>query len=226
MVLVFTLAGTSTWANGAPQYPKTVHALQQRYLDEVVAHNKYGTYARVAAEDGYPNIAHLFRALAWSEAVHARNFKALLGELGGDIPPVPMDFQVVTTREHLKRATTVEADEIDHEYPAILSRIRSEHHEAAIESITWAWQAERQHRALIVKIRKAATYFFGLLVRRIEDERSSYAVCQICGSTLTAVPARTCPICGHPASHYKPVPGFPPTPRRKPGVSEGGDDTW
>jgi predicted amidophosphoribosyltransferase len=33
-------------------------------------------------------------------------------------------------------------------------------------------------------------------------------VCQVCGSTLTEIPA-SCPICGEAGSHYVEVPGFP-----------------
>jgi rubrerythrin len=204
------LSGATVAASG--DYPKTIAALQERYADEVIAHQQYGVYAKHALEEGYPHIAHLFRALAASEAVHARNFAKLLEELGVTPQQPVVDIKVSTTRRHLQQATDVEANEIDTEYPAILERIRPEGHQRAIESITWAWQAERQHRALIIKIRDAASIFFGLLVSRIEGEPSHYYVCQICGSTLTEPPTGQCPICGHDAAHYQEVPGYPDVP--------------
>jgi rubrerythrin len=207
--LLLALLAGSVAAEPDVAYPRTIAALQERYADEIQAQQKYGAYAKHALQEGYPNIAHLFRALAASEAVHARNFALLLKELGAT-PQLPeIHFEVSSTRRHLKQTTDVEAAEIDTEYPAILERIRPEGHQGAIEKITWAWLAEKQHRELILDIRKAATIFFGLLVNRIEGEPSRYYVCQICGSTLTEPPPADCPICEHSAEHYLEVPGFP-----------------
>jgi rubrerythrin len=202
-------------ANSA--YPKTIAALQERYSDEVIAHQKYGAYAEHALADGYPAIAHLFRALAASEAIHARNFARLLRELG-QAPRMPeVKFEVSTTRRHLQQAATVEAEEIDTRYPKILEDIERENHEEAIRFITYAWKAERQHRDLILKIKKAASWFFGMLVSRIEGDPTRYYVCQVCGATAMELPTGQCPICGHPPSEYKEVPGFDAsqTPRKQ-----------
>jgi rubrerythrin len=197
-------------ADHQTEFPKTTESLKQRYIDEVVAHQHYGAYAKKAEEEGYPNFAHLFRSLAASEAVHARNFKRLLTELGAEIPEPPVTgLQVAGTRDNIGRATTVETNEIDNEYPGILESIADENHQEAIENITYAWQAEKQHRELISKIHKAAKSWFSLLVERIEGKPSHYYVCQICGSTLTELPGNQCPICGHDVSNYQEVPGFP-----------------
>jgi rubrerythrin len=195
-------------ADDSARYPKTIAALQERYADEVVAHQKYGAYAGHAVEEGYPAIAHLFRTLAASEAVHAGNFSRLLRELGREpVPPSPT-VGLSSTREHLQQAATVEADEIDQEYPAILDRIRPEGHEEAIRNITYAWKAEQQHRELILKIKKGASWFFGMLVSKIEGNPTSYHVCQICGSTVTELPTGRCPICGEPPQEYREVEPF------------------
>ena len=191
-------------ASPAPvaHYPETVAALQERYADELQAQSKYGAYAEQARQEGYPQIAYLFAALADSEKVHARNFKVLLEGFGARMGAPAPRFELTSTREHLRHATGVETDEIDREYPEILSRVKPEGHTAAIRDITYAWEAEKQHRDLIIKIHKAASRWFGLLVRRIEGESNRYYVCQVCGSTLTEVPAQWCPICGHSVEHY------------------------
>lgn len=207
MVAGMLLPATATAQAGA--YPETTAAIQERYADEVRAHAQYGAYAKHALQDGHANIAHLFRALATSEAVHARNFAAVLEELGVQPQAPDLDLRLSTTREHLQQATTVEANEIDENYPAVLARIRPEGNQEAIDKTTWAWESEKQHRELIIKIRDAAGTWFGLLVRRIEGEPSHYHVCQICGSTLDEPPVSACPICGHPAAHYREVPWQP-----------------
>jgi rubrerythrin len=207
-MLIMLLHTSTTWA--APN-ALTIEALKARYQDEVGAHQAYLAYADRACTEGYPNIAHLFKSLAASEGVHARNFKKLLQELKVDINAIPMPKarEVGSTRSNLKHATAVERDEIDHEYPGILKRITSEANQDAITSITYAWKAEQQHRDLIEKIYNAAKRWFGLLVGRIEGGDSHYHVCNVCGSTLTEIPAAKCPICAQPVSHYREVAAYP-----------------
>jgi rubrerythrin len=207
---VIFIAISSSISAETQQYQNTINALQTRYADEINAHREYGLYAQKAQEEGYPHVAHLFRSLAASEAIHAKNFKRTLKELGQEIiPPLITDIEISMTKEHLKHATTVEAEEIDREYPVILERILSENHQAAIENITFAWESEKQHRDLIVKIQEAISNWFRLVISRIEGRSAHYYVCQVCGSTLTEVPQNHCPICNHPAENYLEVLGFP-----------------
>lgn len=200
-------------AQSQEEYKRTVDALEKRLADEVIAHRKYAAYGERACAEGYPNIAHLFRALSFSESIHARNFKQLLTSL--DAEPEQTLFngkiEVKSTKHNLKHAANVERDEIDHEYPDILASIASENHAQAITAINHAWQAEKQHRDLILKIQKAAIKWFGLLVSRIEGKDSHYYVCQVCGSTLMEEAEHNCPICGSPMSQYRTIDAFPPS---------------
>jgi len=197
-------------ARDASRYPLTIASLQVRYRDEIQAMEKYTAYADKARSEDYPHIAYLFTALAHSESLHARNFARLLTELGVDVDESPQsEFEVGSTRDNVSHATAVEMDEIAHRYPGILEEIESEQHAEAIQFITYAWEAERQHRDLLKKIRSAAKKWFGMLAAHIEGEAAHYYVCEICGSTLTELPKESCPICAHPAGHYSEVPGFP-----------------
>lgn len=200
------------------QYPKTIEALQSRYGKEVIAHNKYYAYAEHALQEGYPAIAHLFRAFGSAEAIHAKNFERLLKKLGQAPVAPPLEFEITTTRDHLQQTATLEADEIDDEYPKLLAGIQDEGHQEAILFINYAWRSEQQHRELILKIKKAASWFFGMLVSKIEGDPTHYYVCQICGSTVTELPTENCSICDHPRSEYQEIPGFQ-TDKSKPGIS-------
>jgi len=225
--LFMTQLGANCSAADTPQaeYPNTILALQKRYVDEITAHAKYNAYAKRALEEDYPNIAHLFRALAASEAVHARNFKKLLLDLGVEAEtPTKIEFEVVSTKDNIRHATTVEANEIDREYPEILKSISSEDHQDAIRFITYAWQAESQHRDLINKIRKASKRWFGMVAERIEGDPTRYYICQVCGSTLTELPSQSCPICDHAASEYEEVLGYPGNAKPKGPSAE--DEDW
>jgi rubrerythrin len=203
---VFALAGEGEQA----QFQKTIEALQQRYADEIIAHLKYNTYVERAEEEEYPNIAHLFRSLAASEAIHARNFKRILNDLGVqvELQEIP-EFEGSSTKDNIRDATAVEADEIDREYPSILKTIATENHGEAILFMTYAWESEKQHRDLILKIKRAVKRWFGFLVKRIEAKPTNYYVCNFCGSSVTKLPVDQCPICGQPVSEYEEVPGFP-----------------
>jgi rubrerythrin len=197
--------------SGSPaKYPVTTAAMQERYQDEVRAFHKYSAYSHQAIEEGYPNIAYLFTSLAASESVHARNFKNLLHGFGAEPQPVvDMDMKVLKTKNNLKEATTVEADEINHKYPAIVKEISAENNQKAIEVTTWAWKAEEQHRKLIVKMQENVVKWWGIVSSRIEEKPVNYYVCQVCGSTLIKVPKDKCPICDSPASSYKEIPPPP-----------------
>lgn len=191
-------------------YTRTIEALKLRYADEINAHRKYTAYVRRAEDENYPNIAHLFRSLAASEAVHAENFKRILIDLGARVePPVLPEFEVSGTRENIRDATSVEVDEIDREYPSIIKKIAPENHGEAILFTTYAWEAEKMHRELIMKIQKGARRWFGLLAKRIETKPYRYYVCSVCGTALTELPEEVCPICGRPVSVYREVPGYP-----------------
>jgi rubrerythrin len=185
------------------RYSETISVLQTLYQDEVQASENYQAYAEKAVSENYPNIAKLFNSIAISESIHARNFKKVLSDLGAEPEAVAgVEPNVSSTRKNLKLATAVELEEIDKMYPQYIKQITAENHAQAIQYVTYAWEAEKQHRALLEKIKSGTGIFFGLLTRKIEDSPSPYFVCQNCGSTLSEVPEATCPICGGPSAKY------------------------
>ncbi|MGB5539680.1 MAG: rubrerythrin family protein [Gammaproteobacteria bacterium] len=211
-ILKALVIGTLLWIPGvsvcvAAGYAGTIQALQERYRDEVGAHVSYNAFSDKALAEGYPNSAYLFKSLAASEGIHARNFKRILDELGTRVPAEALPPRPVeSTRSNIMHATGVEADEIDNRYPALLASIKPENHQEAIDNLTWAWEAEKQHRDLLGRMQDAAKNWFKFLIAHIEGEYVDYHVCQICGSTLVEHPGEYCPVCGHPASHYRQIP--------------------
>jgi len=197
---IFTLP----FVDAQTRYPKTISVLKMAYEGEIRAFHTYMAYAQKANSEDYPNIANLFVALASSEWIHARNFRILLAELGVEVSETQVpQIKVSSTKKNLKKATKVELSEIDTKYPQFIDQIESEHFEAAIRNITYAWLSEKQHRDLIEKIRSGTGMLFGLLAKKIEDSPAHYFVCQNCGSTLTELPEDACPICKGLVSQYK-----------------------
>ncbi len=188
-----------------PGFTQTVSVMRVVLNGELLAHARYTAYAARAREESYPRIAALALALAASEAIHARNFQAVLHSLGVDATLEGPAVTVGDTRSNIRNASTAELDEIDVRYPLYLARIRPEHHEPAIAALTHAWEAEKQHRDLITQLIQGSGLLFGVMARTIEGTPVQYFICDNCGSTLPELPAETCPVCQGPASRYSRV---------------------
>jgi rubrerythrin len=206
-LLVVCLSGAPCGAQA--RWPETAAVLQAALRGELTAHAKYVAYARKAREENYPRLAYFALALSVSEGVHARNFERVLKDLGATpdlaVPAITVD----TTQANIRNASAAELEEIDTRYPAYLKRITPEGYRQAIDVLTYAWQAEKQHRDLVQKIIAGSGILFGILSRTIEGTPVDYYVCRNCGSTLMGVDLtkdRTvCPICGGPISQYTKV---------------------
>ncbi len=201
--LLFTAAPGA--AESPSEYPETTAVLQEIYRSEVAACRTYAAFAQSAREEDYMSVALLFRAVHQSESVHARNFRNLLTDLGAPPKDPPRSaIPVGTTQENLTSVLQEELSEIDTKYPEYIDRLRPEAHEAAIRDITYAWQAEKQHRELLGSMHSAVELFFGRIVDTLQGA-DTYFVCNRCGSTLFEPPADHCGICGSPADHYTEV---------------------
>jgi len=188
-------------------YTETIAVLQVVYESEIHARDHYLAFADVALKEGNTNIAHLFIAIADSEKVHAGNFRRILKSLGVELPEVlPVDIEVSTTKENLKYATKIELSEIDRQYPRYIKRIKPEMHEEALEYLTYAWEAEQQHRDLIKDIRSGTGIFYSMLLKYFSSNPSRYYVNQNCGTTVTELPEGGCPICHQPLETFVEIP--------------------
>jgi len=61
---------------------KTVKNLKEAFAGESQANRKYLAFAKKADEDGYPQVAKLFRAAAEAETIHAHNHLRALNGIG------------------------------------------------------------------------------------------------------------------------------------------------
>ena len=59
--------------------PMTDESLRAAFAGESQAAEKYLVFAEHAEEDGFPNIARLFRAISFAETRHARNHLRTMG---------------------------------------------------------------------------------------------------------------------------------------------------
>ena len=197
-------AAAALAGEAADPYPETVAVLSGVFEGESRARIGYDACSRQAPSEGYPNIAYLFSSLSASEAVHAANFRRILSTLSAEVTEPSSEGVVVRkTKQNLKTACDRELEEIDRQYPALLERMKPEGHAEAVRFITYAWEAEKQHRDLLKEILSGTGFFFGTLTRRIEGTHMAFSVCTNCGSTVAERPAERCPICGGPAAGYE-----------------------
>jgi rubrerythrin len=199
---------SSIQAGAAPaKYPETASVMQAALAGELLAHARYLAYAQRARDEKYPSLALFATSLAASEAIHARNFAKALKDLGATADPKVPDFAIADTRTNIKNASAAEMAEIDTRYPQYLAKIEQEGYAPAIEALSHAWQAEKQHRDMIAKLNAGTGVLFGLVVKTFEDSGFRYFVCQDCGSTLeyAKLPKESCPICGGPVARYQEV---------------------
>jgi len=207
IAILFSIAGSApavqAGENLIQKHPETIAVLHMLYGGEIRATRRFKAFAKTAVDEGHLNIAYMFKAIAASEAIHARNFKNILTTFGITVPNIDSSsIKSTTTKENLQYASEIELSEIDVEYPRYIQRISPERHQEALKYINYAWEAERQHRELIKEIQGGTGIFFGVLLERFRDKSNKYYVCQHCGATVTELPPEACPICYKPLDIY------------------------
>jgi len=153
---------------------KTEQSLKEAFAGESQANRKYLAFAGKADQEGYPQVARLFRAAAEAETVHAHNhLRALSG--------------IKSTKENLQEAIAGETHEFKTMYPQMLETAKAEGQKAAERSFNFANQVEKVHAKL----------YEGLLNNLGKSkENYPYYVCPVCGYTAEKEPPGTCPVCG------------------------------
>lgn len=154
----------------------TEENLAKAFAGESQANRRYLAFAKKAEEDGYPNVARLFRAAAESETIHALSHLRVMGG-------------IKSTAENLKAAYEGETYEKTQMYPEFIAAAKEEGNNEAVRTFTWAIKAEEVHAGLYTKAAEA--------VKAGRDaDLGSLQVCQACGYTIEGDAPERCPVCG------------------------------
>ena len=164
---------------------KATDDLKAAFAGESQANRRYLAFAKKADDDGYPQIARLFRAAAAAETIHAHNH---LRAVGG----------VLTTAENLQAAIAGENYEVVNMYPEFIRDAEAEGAKKALSSFRWAMEVEKVHERLY---RAAAE----CLKAGTDAPPVEYYVCPFCGYTHEGTPPDKCPVCGTPGSKFEMV---------------------
>jgi rubrerythrin len=157
--------------------------LRDAFAGESQAHMRYLIFAERAEQEGKPNIARLFRAIAFAEQVHATNHFRALGDLGD-------------TAANLQAAINGETYEVEEMYPAYDAVAKLQDEKEAQRSIHGAVTAEKIHAGLYSNARELA------LSGQDTDDQPVY-VCDVCGYTGVGATPDVCPVCGASKEHFR-----------------------
>jgi rubrerythrin len=186
-------------APAAPQHHpnQTLHNLQTAYRGERNAHSRYLAFAQKADQEGYREIAALFRAVARAEETHELNHAAAIHGMGGTAASV-IEFPLVkSTPENLLSAAKGEDYERETMYPAFVQQAEADHNRNASQTFELARRAEVQHSNLFAN---ALT----CLENGWEVGRTYY-VCTVCGYTVDGPVTDHCISCASPPEKYEAV---------------------
>ena len=147
--------------------------LKEAFAGESKAHVRNMAFAKRADSDGLLQIAHLFRAVAEAEKIHAGEYLRYLEGVIGD------------TEENLETAFEKEIKANTEIYPAFIMKANEAGREDVAASLARARDVEERH----AKLYKEA------LASMISDREVEYRVCGVCGYVFNEDPPANCPVC-------------------------------
>jgi rubrerythrin len=161
---------------------KTLRNLETSYVGEAKAQVRNRLFAEIAENEGYVQVARLFRAVSEAESVHARNALTLLGELR-------------STENNLRFAFEHENLAKNEFYPQFIREAEDEGNSEVSRRFSQARDVEGRHAQLY---RNALGYL-------VNDEITDYFVCQVCGYVAESESPDRCPICNAQKKFFRKV---------------------
>ncbi len=154
---------------------KTDENLKAAFAGESQANRMYLAFAKKADQEGFPQIAKLFRAAAEAETVHAHNHLNVMG-------------QVKSTVDNLGTAASGETYEFKKMYPEFIEEAKKEGNKKALNSFDYAIKVEQIHANLYQKA-------IDSIKNQKDLPKADIYVCPVCGNTFEGTTPDICPIC-------------------------------
>jgi len=152
---------------------KIREALRQAYIGEAKAALRLKLFAEKADEEGYKQIAHLFRVIAFSEEIHGKRALRVLKE-------------IKTTEENLAESFESEKTVAEIAYGRFGKMAEEAGDKPALLHFSQSRDVEDTH----AKLYKQAMNDF------MEERETVYHVCKVCGYVADGVLPDECPVCG------------------------------
>jgi rubrerythrin len=170
----FRLSSQATERTGGKrEMGKTEDALYQAYTGEAKAALRLKVFAEKAEEEGYKQMAKLFRVVAFSEEIHGARALRVLGRVKG-------------TEENLAVSFESEIKVAEVAYDQFVKDADMEGNRAAALHFSQSKDVEEIH----AKLYKEAMGHF------MEERDTAYYVCHVCGYISDGILPEECPVCG------------------------------
>lgn len=161
----------------------TENNLRQAFIDQSLEHVKHESFAKVADEEGFSNVARLLRAISYSHQVQATLGMAATGDVGA-------------TLDNVSKALSDEAYRVQQAYPAHIAVANLQREEDASRLLQWALETDKQHVNLYQEAKS------GIEAGR-DPELMAVFVCPVCGYTTRDGPPERCPLSGTPGGQFR-----------------------
>jgi rubrerythrin len=154
----------------------TTDNAKEAFAGESQANRKYQAFSDKAAEEGFKNVAVLYKAASEAEAIHAKKLLKVL-------------TAVESTAKNLEASIAGETHEYTTMYPEFIRAAEAEKRSDAVLAFTHAMKAEEVHAGLYRKALAAITAGTDL-------SREKVYLCPVCGNIEIGKAPDKCPICG------------------------------
>ena len=162
--------------------PSTDDNLKEAFAGESQANRKYLAFAKKADDEGFAQVAKLFRAVAEAETIHAHAHLRVMNGVGD-------------TAANLQAAKDGEGYEFQEMYPGFLKEAETEGNQGAVATFRNANAVEEIHHNLYKEA--LAAFKSG---KDLSDQ--GIYVCPVCGNTVWGEAPEKCPICGVPHDKF------------------------
>lgn len=153
----------------------TENNLKTAFAGESQANRKYLAFAKKAEQEGFRNVARLFRTAAEAETIHALGHLAALDGIGA-------------TLDNVRAAMAGETYECTEMYPPMLDQAMADNHQAG-RMFSYALKAEAVHAKLYQMALEA-------LQQGHDLAGVEFYLCPVCGNIEIGKAPKACPICG------------------------------
>ncbi|MFO8019518.1 MAG: rubrerythrin family protein [Promethearchaeia archaeon] len=184
-----------------------IQNLKDAIVGETKANLKYNLFAERARQENLPEVAELFKAVAFAETIHIKNHTRALSVLTDSevetsefvhIDDEQIREQVKSTKENLENAIDGEIYETKTMYKNYVKNADDQNEITVRLSFSLAREAEKIHAKLYKKY-----------LKRVEKgkpiEGRDIYVCKICGNVEFDEATENCPLCDHSQQFFEKV---------------------
>ena len=159
---------------------KIQEALNQAYAGEAKAALRLKVYAQKAEDEGYKQMAQLFRVISFSEEIHGARALRVLKE-------------IKSTEENLADSFESEKKVAEVAYDQFVKLAEEVGNKEAVLHFSQSKDVEETHAKLY---KEAMSHF-------MEERETTYYVCKVCGYVADGVLPDECPVCGAKAKMFE-----------------------